>query len=224
VIKLALAGLVVLVIGDSHLSSKDFLLTSLHEGLLAQGATVHTYGVCGSNAHDWIVQSTLPCGRAERHNSEEPQIDHSDKVKVWSLADLIKKHHPDLLVVELGDNMAGYGVLPDLPRDWIAGQVQALLKPVAAHRLPCIWVGPPWGSEGGASNKTFARVKELSSFLAGTVSPCRYLDSLAFSKPGEWPTYDGEHLTPDSYRVWGADITQATVQMSDALRSGLRSH
>jgi hypothetical protein len=224
VINLALAGLVVLVIGDSHLSNKDFLLTWLHEGLVAQGATVHTYGVCGSNAHDWVVQSTLPCGRAERHNMEEPVIDKSDKVKVWSLADLIRKHKPDLLIVELGDNMAGYGTLPELPRDWIASQVHEVLKPVAARNLPCIWVGPPWGAEGGTSNKTFARVKDLSTFLQANVAPCRYINSLNFSQPGQWVTYDGEHFIPEAYKIWGTSITRETVQLSGEMRSALRSH
>ncbi len=217
--KLALAGLIVLIIGDSHLASKDFLLASLHGTLVEQGATVHSYAVCGSNAHDWVAQTILPCGGAERHNLEEAVIDKRDKVKVWSLAELIRRHHPDLLVIELGDNMAGYGVLPELPRDWIAGQVRALLRPVEARKLPCVWVGPPWGTEGGTSNKTFARVKQLSDYLGGVVAPCRYIDSLKFSQPGQWPTFDGEHLTPESYRIWGTDIAKATVQLSRQLRT-----
>jgi hypothetical protein len=216
--KLALAGLIVLVIGDSHLASKDFLLESLQDGLVAEGATVHSYAVCGSGPHDWVAQTELPCGRAERHNLEAAEIDKSPKVKVWSLADLIRRHHPDLLIVELGDNMAGYGVLPDLPKDWVVTQVHELMAPITAHRLPCIWVGPTWGAEGGASHKTFARVKALSDELAQIVAPCRYVDSLRFSQPGQWPTFDGEHMTPDSYRLWGADITAATVQLWPQLR------
>jgi len=216
---MALAGMVVLVIGDSHLASKDFLLTSLQEGLVSQGAIVSSYAVCGSQPHDWVAQTTLPCGRAERHNLAEPEIDKSPKVKVWSLAELIRKVHPDLLIVELGDNMGGYGVLPALPRDWITTEVQEMLQPIRAHHLPCMWVGPAWGTEGGKSNKTFARVKELNDYLSGQVAPCRYIDSLSFSKPGEWPTFDGEHLTPDSYRIWGADITNAAIQMLPQLSS-----
>lgn len=218
-IKTALAGLVVLVIGDSHNAAKDFLLSSLHDGLVSQGAVVHSYGVCGSMPKDWLTASTLTCGRGERHNTDEAAIDTSDKVKVWSLAQLMQHHHPNLVVIELGDNMAGYGVLPELPRDWIAQQVRQLTHTIHAKRVPCVWVGPPWGAEGGASNKTFARVKELSDYLAGVVAPCHYINSLTFSKPGEWPTFDGEHLTPDSYRVWGADITKATVDMSGRLLS-----
>ncbi len=215
--KLALAGLIILMIGDSHLAGKDFLLASLHPALEAQGAGVHTYAVCGSSPRDWVVRSTLPCGRSERQNMEPPVIDPTKKAQVWSLDALIQRHDPNLLIIELGDNMAGYGVLPELPRDWINQQVRELLLPVEARHLPCIWVGPPWGSEGGPSKKTFARVKELSDYLSTIVSPCRYIDSLKFSQPGQWPTYDGEHLTPDSYKLWGADIANEVVKIAASL-------
>jgi hypothetical protein len=218
-VKSALMGLVVLIIGDSHIASKDFLLGSLHDTLVSQGAIVHSYGVCGSQPHDWIAQTELPCGRAERHNADEPTIDKSPKVKTWSLERLIEQHHPDLLVVELGDNMAGYGILPSLPKEWISYETVQMLQPIEAHKLPCIWVGPPWGSEGGTSNKTFARVQDLSSYLSTVVSPCRYVDSLRFSQPGQWSTFDGEHLTPDSYRLWAADIANETVRLSGGLRT-----
>ncbi|HUI35655.1 MAG TPA: SGNH/GDSL hydrolase family protein [Stellaceae bacterium] len=213
----ALAGLVILIIGDSHIATKDFLLESLDDALLGQGAIVHSYGVCGSQPHDWVAQTELPCGRAERHNADEPIVDKSPKVKTWSLEKLIKKHHPDLLVVELGDNMGGYGILPALPKEWISYQTAELLQPITAHHLPCLWIGPPWGSEGGPSNKTFARVRELSDYLSTLVSPCHYVDSLRFSQPGQWPTFDGEHLTPDSYRLWAADIASATVRFASEI-------
>ena len=55
----ALAGLVVLIIGDSHLASKDFLLSSLQDDLNNQGAIVHSYGVCGSQPNDWMKQTDV---------------------------------------------------------------------------------------------------------------------------------------------------------------------
>jgi hypothetical protein len=218
-VKSALAGLVVLIIGDSHIATKDFLLGSLPDALVDQGAIVHSYGVCGSQPHDWIAQTELPCGRGERHNADEPIIDTSGKVKTWSLEKLIQQHHPGLLIVELGDNMAGYGILPALPKEWISFETTEMLKPITARHLPCIWVGPPWGTEGGPSNKTFARVHDLSDYLSTIVYPCRYVDSLRFSQPGEWATFDGEHLTPDSYRLWAADIASATLRLSTELRA-----
>ena len=60
-------------------------------------------------------------------------------------------------------------------------------------------------------------MRELSGFLSQTVASCRYLDSLKFSQPGEWPTFDGEHLTPDSYRIWGAAIADATIRLAGQL-------
>lgn len=215
----ALAGLVVLIIGDSHIASKDFLLGSLQDALVKQGAIVHSYGVCGSQPRDWVVQSELSCGRAERHNLDDPIVDHSPKVQTWSLEKLIEQHHPNLLVVELGDNMAGYGAAPALQKDVINAEVQQMLRPIEARKLPCVWVGPPWGAEGGVSNKTFARVQDLSSYLSQIVYPCRYVDSLRFSQPGQWATYDGEHLTPDSYRLWAADIADATARLSGMIVS-----
>ena len=214
---LALAGLIVLIIGDSHLAAKDFLLGSLHTALEAQGANVESYGVCGSAPHDWVAQTTLGCGRGERHGMGPAEIEPG-KVRTWSLDALIRRHHPNLVIIELGDNMAGYGVLPDLPRDWIAQQVNELLLPVEADHLPCLWVGPAWGSEGGPSKKTYARVKELSEDLATLVSPpCHYINSLTFSQPGQWPTLDGEHLTPDSYQIWGNDIAGEVVKYAARL-------
>ena len=35
-----LAGLTILVIGDSHMVTSGYLITTLHDDLLAQGATV----------------------------------------------------------------------------------------------------------------------------------------------------------------------------------------
>ena len=59
-VKFALAGLIVLIIGDSHIASKDFLLSSLQDALVSQGAIVHSYGVCGSQPHDWVAQTEMP--------------------------------------------------------------------------------------------------------------------------------------------------------------------
>jgi lysophospholipase L1-like esterase len=124
---------------------------------------------------------------------------------------------PNLIVVELGENLGKYGVSPDLPRDWINSEVGQLMQPIRASKLPCIWVGPPWGNENGPWKKTFARVKELSDYLSHIVAPCQYVDSLTFSRPGEWPTLDGVHLTPASTRIWDGDIIRSIDQIAPTL-------
>lgn len=61
-----LAGLSILVIGDSHLRDQNYLLGTLHDELLGRGAKVHTIGVCGSTPADWVTTKAGDCGGAER--------------------------------------------------------------------------------------------------------------------------------------------------------------
>jgi len=126
--------------------------------------------------------------------------------------DLIEKHHPSLIVVEMGDTVAGYG-MPQINRPWLIEQVRTLTGKIAASRISCNWVGPMWGQNEPPYNKSDARVKEVSQLLSESVSPCRYIDSTAFARPGELPTRDGTHLQPDGYRKWSTAITDAIVRL-----------
>ena len=208
-----LAGLTILVIGDSHMVTSGYLISTLHDDLLEQGATVDSYGMCGANAGDWVYPTTVSCGKAERLGKEAPDIDRKPSTPTYQIDALIAKTHPNLIVIEMGDTMAGYGQ-HDFPQAWIYQQVHALTSRIAAQNISCVWVGPPWGSEGTSFHKTFARVKQMSEFLATAVAPCRFIDSTQFSKEGEWPTIDGQHLTASGYKAWGADITASIDQMA----------
>ena len=211
--KAALAGVVMLIIGDSHIATTEHFNNLLHDELLNQGASVHTFGVCNSSPDDWIVPATIVCGRGERHDAAPAIVRSEHWLRGWALPELIARYNPNLVVIELGDTMAGYGVAPELPRTRIAEQVWLLLESVRSRNLPCIWIGPPWGGEGGPYKKTYARVKELSGYLSQLVAPCRYIDSLRFSQPGQWPTRDGVHLTQDATRRWDADLVRSIDQI-----------
>ena len=216
---MALAGLIILAIGDSHMAGREYLLTHLHDQLEADGATVHSYGMCGASAGDWIYKTTVSCGRGEHHDKLPPVTDRNHVVPTWGLDDLIRQNHPNLIVVELADAMAGYGS-PEMPKAWIYDQVRALTGRIKAQNIPCVWVGPIWGNEGPPYRKTVSRVTEMSQFLSQTVAPCHYIDSTRFARPGQWPTTDGQHLTETGYREWGQDITNAIAQLraQNALR------
>lgn len=213
----ALAGLIMLVIGDSHIASVGHFDNPLHDGLVGQGAVVHSFGVCSSTPSEWITPTQIVCGRGERHNTGPAKLSTDAKLRGWALPELIAQYHPNVVVIELGDTMAGYGVTPDLPRAWISDQVNLLLQPIRADKVGCIWIGPPWGAEGEAYKKTYARVKALSAYLAQIVAPCHYIDSLAFSRPGEWPTIDGVHLTPAGDRLWAGNIVRSIDQIAPTL-------
>jgi hypothetical protein len=214
---MALAGLAILLIGDSHIAATGYFNDPLHDGLVDSGASVHSFGVCGEPPAAWTDPIPIICGRGERHGREPAKISGDRSLRGWKLSDLIDQYHPNLVVIELGDTVAGYGVTPNLPRDVIGYQVPRLLEPVKAHDLPCIWIGPPWGTDGGPYKKTNARVKELSDYLSQIVAPCHYIDSLKFSRPGQWATTDGIHLKEEPAQIWDDDLIRSIVAIARKL-------
>ncbi len=213
---MALAGLVVLVLGDSHMAGRDYLISSLHDALEAQGASVQSYGMCGASADAWLQKTTVSCGRAERHDKGQPVAETGKQEYTWTIGELLAKHHPNLVIVEAADAMGGYGS-PSLPKAWIYDQTHALAGRIAAANASCIWVGPVYGEVNSPYHKADDRVRELSQFLSQSVAPCRYVDSTHFAGPGQWPTTDGQHLTAAGYRQWGADIANSVAQMKGQL-------
>ena len=208
----ALAGLVILVLGDSHMAGREYLISSLHDSLTNAGAIVHSYGMCGASADTWINKTTVSCGRGERHEKAGPITDSGKQDYTWTINELLAKHHPNLVIVEAADAMGGYGS-PELPKAWIYDQSHALAGRIKAANAACVWVGPVYGDVNSPYHKADDRVRELSQFLSQSVAPCVYVDSLQFAKPREWPTTDGQHLTSVGYRAWGADIANAVATL-----------
>ena len=209
---LALAGLVIVAIGDSHMAGRDYLLTNLHDQLEAQGASVHSYGMCGASAGDWLYRTTVSCGRGQHDDKAPPVTDANKSEPTFNINDLIQKNHPNLIVIELADTMASYGTAT-LPKAWIYDQVRALTTRIHNDNIACVWVGPIWGNPNSPYHKDDQRVREMSQFLSESVAPCKFINSTAFAQPGQWPTTDGQHLTASGYRQWGADITNAVIQL-----------
>jgi hypothetical protein len=214
-----LAGLSILIIGDSHMATPYYLIDGLHDDLTRKGANVHSIGVCGANAGDWLKATPGgACGAAERRG-KGPVVTLKGTATTTPIKELIAQDQPDLVLIVIGDTMAGYDK-PALPKAWAWQQVTGLTKAIAETGAQCAWVGPNWGSEGGKFGKTYARVKQMSAFLASTVAPCSYVDSLQFSTPGQWRTTDGQHLTGPGYKQWGAAISAVLEE----IRQGAGQH
>lgn len=201
-----LAGLSILVIGDSNMALPGSLITGLHDDLTRRGAVVHSIGICGANAGDWLKATPGgSCGAAERRGNE-PVKKLPVNAKTTPIKELIAKDKPDLVLVVMGDTMAGYDKAT-LPKTWIWQQTSSLTKAIGETKTSCAWVGPNWGTEGGSYGKTYVKAKQMAGFLSANVAPCNYVDSLKFSKPGQWKTRDGIHLTHEGYKVWGVAIS-----------------
>jgi hypothetical protein len=199
------------MIGDSHFVTETFLIRSLPEALLEQGAKSATYGACGVPSGVWVMPRAIPCGISERIGTGPIRVNKDPKAENPTLSELIAKIHPNALIVVNGDTMASYRSKL-LPAESINFNVGALVAQIKAENIPCVWVGPGWGSEGGPMFKTYARAKEMADLLRTIVAPCHYVDSMAFSKPGEWRTFDGVHYTLPSYDKWAAALTQVLVE------------
>lgn len=202
-----LAGLSILIIGDSHMANAGYLIDTLHTPLVQAGAKVHSIGVCGSTPGDWTSVKQSNCGGADRVN-DGPITFVGSTAATKPVKDVIASEKIDLIVVIQGDTVGGYKQ-PSYPRAWAYQQVSALTKDIASSGAACVWVGPTWGTEGGKFGKTYAGAKQASDFLAANVAPCSYVNSLDFSKPGQWRTLDGQHFTDSGYKQWGAAIVKA---------------
>ena len=210
-----LAGLTILMLGDSHFATQGYLVTTLQDALIQQGAKVTTEAACGAPAGVWAEAGVAPCGTAERVQNGPLKKGGGTQAHVPPLDDLLARVHPNLIIIGGGDTMAGYAQ-QKMPTQWINDQVSELTRQIAAHNIPCVWIGPGWGAEGGPYFKTYARVQEMSEYLSQHVGPCRYIDSLKFSKPGEWPTFDGQHYSLPGYQKWGHAIDQEILSLAQA--------
>ena len=125
----ALAGLALLVIGESHLSQSNYLINPLHDSLSAQGAKVHAVGACGASAGDWLKTIAVPCSG---DRSSGPAVIKGRDSMTTPIKQLIATDKPDLVVIIIGDTMASYDK-PAFPRAWAW---QGCCWPVA-----CGWPG-----------------------------------------------------------------------------------
>jgi len=209
-----LQGATVLLLGESHMVSmgqNGQLIEALPDDLIKQGAKVFAYGACGSNAGDWITPKSVQCG-AFRVNSGPIRFRPADIASTQPIATLIEKHHPNLVILVIGDTMASYDT-KEIPKQWVWQNVSALTREIKAQGIRCAWVGPAWGENGGPDEykKRNPRAREFSDYLSTIVAPCTYIDSLAFSKIGEWKTIDGQHFDQDGYQSWAKNITKAII-------------
>lgn len=205
----ALAGLSLLLIGDSHMATPTYLMKYLPDDLVQQGAQVHAIGVCGSHPKDWLSVTPSTCDKSVRVNDGK-----TDWIKEGGttepITQLISKDKPNAVVIVMGDTMSAYEN-PTFPKAWAYGQVTALTDAIKSTGTACYWVGPGWDDKNGTGryHKNNARVKEVDEFLSKNVAPCTYISTIQMSQPGDWKTLDGQHYLNKGYSNWAADIVKS---------------
>lgn len=207
--KRPLEGETILVVGECHMAIRSVLISYLPEFLVAQGAKVFSYGAWGAKPSAWLKSEPVPHS-AFRIDDGGVRERPSDIARTQPIDELIDKHHADIVVLIFGDTMESRGT-KTMPKSWIWQEVSALTKVIKDKGTRCVWVGPPWGEEGGRTHKTNAQLQEFSDYLSTIVAPCIYIDSLAMSNKGEWLTQDGEHFNAAGYENWAKGISDAIL-------------
>jgi hypothetical protein len=216
-----LMGLSLLILGDSHFGMQNYLITTLQDELVRRGAKVATYSACGSPPSVWLTVRVASCGTAQRVQSGAIAQQTGPNAKTTPVDQLVAQNKPNMIMVAMADTIGGY-TRPQMPKEEIQEQVMALTDKIRSMNIPCLWVGPSWGTEGGPFMKTFPRVEELNAYMATVVSPCTYVDSTKLSKPGAWPTFDGQHYTVDGYKAYGAALAEQIAKMPEVQAAAKR--
>lgn len=214
----SLAGLALVVIGESHMAQPHYLLDPLHQALTERGAQVHSIGVCGASPGKWVRPARTDCGKAEKIGSQPPTVEPGD-ADGTNIVDVLNKERPDAIIVVNGDTVGSYDKA-EFPQSWAYQEVTTLTRAIAATGVACYWVGPGWGQADKRYNKAPELVQRVNAFLAENVAPCTYIDSTKFSQPGEWKTTDGQHYTTKYYRKWADAIANAIESTPPKKRSG----
>jgi len=212
----ALAGLSLLIVGDSHVSAPGSLATTLHDALAAEGAAVYTAGVCAASPSHFLKGRSTTCGRVLR--GPDGKLSLKVKASAPKLEALLADHAPDHVIFVFGDNMGGYR-MKHLPRGFIETEVMAIVAALP-EGTGCSWMGPPWGEEGTAYRKTHARAAALNAALREASAPCHYIDVQAATGTGTIDTVDGLHPKPAGYRMW-AEVASAALVHALAQASAL---
>jgi hypothetical protein len=190
-----------LLIGDSHTVASfgrklDTLLRTVPDSRVA------SYASCGSTPYSWFSGWVTPCGYRER--GEDGKVITSPTSPTPLIAELLKKHQPDVTLIALGANLF------NTPFETSAKVTDDLVQTVAASGSKCIWIGPP-----DSRDRSGPKMDETYGILRGASYPeCLFLDSRKWTHypatGGDGTHYD--HLGPEGVKIseaWAMKVFEA---------------
>ena len=187
----------ILYIGDSHSFGKFGSVVERELSTISDNVIMESS--CGSTANTWLGKSGFEktvCGFWKKDGSEEIR---SVKHEMPKFSDELSKYAPDVVIVQLGTNMAA-GAKPQNS----AASILEIMKQIKTANAKCIWIGPP---DANSKVVTRAKLKVVNNMLIDLTrkNNCHYIDSLKLT---QFPSSSSEgiHYPPTLSAAWGQKI------------------
>lgn len=180
-----------LFVGDSHLNGK--VGEEIFKALSSDGSReVGMSSSCGSWARHWITGEKTHCGYVGRGFAKNDQA-NGLKRRTPLLKDLLKRHHPETVVVSLGTNFIGWSAATTTKF------TNKMLAQIAAVKSKCIWIGPPKTIFDHKPGIDLSR-EQVNTLLKELVAKqCKYVDLTDItSYPKGVKGTDGKHYEADN--------------------------
>lgn len=196
----------ILFIGDSHSVGPfgwklDELLRTV------PGAKVGTYSSCGSIFQWWETGKPTPCGYFFRDTAGRTEKGNKGPTPLFDR--LMAEVKPDLVVVELGANYAGYE-----SDEFAVGDMKKLVKKIADAKAKCFWISKP---DSRKNHGDIPRILQLTQ--AAALPYCEFFDSTTVTRYPE-EGGDGIHYWfPAGMPIANSWAEKAFVAMRPALDS-----
>jgi hypothetical protein len=195
----------VLMIGDSLSVGKFGETVQAH---LALKRRVAAYASCGSSPENWLQAEPdfmTKCGYRERTANSDIYSDFVNgraprPIRTPKLANLVRKHKPTILVVQLGTNWMDRSLSEEQMSDYLNRLVDE------ARRGPVekiVWIAPPdHSSLRRVQGKVHQLIRRAASRKGFDVIDSRRVTHYVMGKTGG----DGVHYNNESSEAWARGI------------------
>jgi hypothetical protein len=196
----------ILMIGDSLSVGKFGEVVQAH---LALKHRVAAYASCGSSPEHWLAAEPdffTKCGYRQRTSDSDIFSDYVNghaprPTRTPKLANLVRRHKPTILVVQLGTNWMDRSLTDEQMNDYLGRFVDEARRGGTVEKI--VWIAPP---DSARLRKVQGRVHQLIR-RAGTRKGFDIIDSrnvthYVMGKTGG----DGIHYNSESSEAWARGI------------------
>ena len=198
----------VLMIGDSLSVGKFGETVQAH---LALKRRVAAYASCGSSPEHWLAGEPVfmtKCGYRQRTSDSDIHIDFANgrpprPTRTPKLADLVRRHKPTILVVQLGTNWMDRDLTEQQMSEYLSRFIDEARRGTVQK---IVWIAPPDSSSlRKVQGKVHQLIRRVASRKGVEVIDSRKVTHYVVGKTGG----DGVHYNKEASRAWAARVNDS---------------